>query len=59
LPGQSKPSGDARSESAARALLGAWTNSLLALRQRSIEDLPPRPARHRPPVEWHPKSIEP
>jgi hypothetical protein len=59
LPGQLKPSGDARSESAARALLAAWANSLLALKQRSIEDLPPRPARHRPPVGLHPKSIEP
>lgn len=59
LPGQRKPPVTARSEDAACALLGAWTNSLLALKQRSGESLRSRPVPHTPPVELHPKSIEP
>jgi hypothetical protein len=59
LPGQARPPGEARSQNAARALLAAWTNALLALTQRSIADLLPHPAPHRPPVELRPKSIEP
>ena len=59
LPGQLHPSADARSDSAASALVGAWSNCLLAIRQRLPEAPAPRPAPHRQPAELHPRSIEP
>lgn len=58
LPGQLHPSADAHSESAASALVGAWANCLLAIKQRLPGAPAPRPAPHKQPVELHPRSIE-
>lgn len=59
IDGQPKPLAEAPMESLACALLGAWINALLALRQRSTGDRSLGPALHTPPAGLHPKSIEP
>lgn len=59
IAGQSKPPADTSSESLACALLGAWVDALLALKQRSSGDRPSRPVLRRLPGESHPNSIGP